>query len=100
VTRDAFAVRARRAREKFSNDWKKSFQWLENFGGFFQWLENFFPMVGKNGRIFPVIGKIFRAFSNDWKKFSGRGRRKVGARGEQEENAKDAKGVTQRTQRL
>jgi hypothetical protein len=30
-----------------------------------------FPMVGKNGANFPMIGKIFRAFSNDWKKFSG-----------------------------
>ncbi|MBR4189717.1 MAG: hypothetical protein IKQ55_07130 [Kiritimatiellae bacterium] len=29
-------------KQKFSNDWKKSFQWLENF----------FPMVGKNGKIF------------------------------------------------
>ena len=37
-----------------------------------------FPMIGKyfsngwkNDPIFPMIGKIFRAFSNDWKKYSG-----------------------------
>jgi hypothetical protein len=42
-----------------------------------------FPMIGKyfsNGwkiRVgFPMIGKIFRAFSNDWKKFSAQGKRK------------------------
>ena len=29
-------------------------------------------MVGKFWPIFPTIGKIFRRFSNDWKKFSGR----------------------------
>ena len=34
-----------------------------------------------------MIGKIFRAFSNDWKKFSAQGR----AREAQEENAKNAK---------
>ena len=28
-------------------------------------------MVGKNGPDFPMIGKFFRAFSNDWKTFSG-----------------------------
>ncbi len=28
-------------------------------------------MVGKLWPIFPMIGKIFRAFSSDWKKFSG-----------------------------
>jgi hypothetical protein len=26
----------RRGSEKFSNDWKKVFQWLEKMGGFFQ----------------------------------------------------------------
>jgi hypothetical protein len=40
-----------------------------------------------------MIGKIFRAFSNDWKKFSAQGKRKVGARGAQEENARNAKGT-------
>ncbi|MBR4251653.1 MAG: hypothetical protein IKQ15_05095 [Kiritimatiellae bacterium] len=29
-------------------------------------------MVGKNGPDFPMVGKNFRAFSNDWKSFSGR----------------------------
>jgi hypothetical protein len=63
-------VRARRARGKFSNDWKTFFQWLE-----------------KNGRIFPMIGKIFRAFSNDWKKFSGQGKRKRKTQRTQRERA-------------
>ena len=42
-------------------------------------------MVGKNGPIFPMIGKIFRAFSNDWKKFSERFWETKGTTGRTEE---------------
>ena len=42
-------------------------------------------MVGKFGAIFPMIGKIFRAFSNDWKKFSAQGESKGSARGKRKE---------------
>ena len=52
-------------------------------------------MVGKFRPIFPMIGKIFRPFSNDWKKFSVQVERKGSARG----NTKNAKCLTQRTQR-
>jgi hypothetical protein len=42
-------------------------------------------MVGKFRPIFPMIGKIFRAFSNDWKKFSAQGESKGSARGKRKE---------------
>ena len=52
-------------------------------------------MVGKILTFFPMIGRIYRAFSNEWKKFSAQGERKGSARG----NTKNTKGMTQRTQR-
>lgn len=39
---------------RFSNDWTIFFQWLEKQLNY------------------PMIGKIFRRFSNDWKRVSGR----------------------------
>jgi hypothetical protein len=38
----------------FSNDWKKSFQWLE-----------------KSAKFFPMIGKHAKIFSNGWKTCGG-----------------------------